>query len=79
MITVSTLFRWHRRFFHSNAPKVPSGVTAFCVMTEGLVFHWLRHVAVLQAYGWWVGRINHWEQPRWKSKPAPADADSCSQ
>lgn len=42
------------------------------ILTEGLVFHWFRQIAVLRAYVRAFNRRQNWEQPRWRGEPPPA-------
>ncbi len=39
------------------------------ILTEGLVFHWFRQIAVLRAYVRAFNRRQNWEQPRWRGEP----------
>ncbi len=64
------LWRWHRR--HFGARVAPARQWLF-ILTEGLVFHWFRQIAVLNSYVRFARRDRSWTQKRWtvgEDKPA---------
>ena len=60
------MWDWHRRQFPGRAHQLPGATLALHMATEGLVFNWFRQIAVLNAYGWFVRRVQKWHQPRWE-------------
>lgn len=67
------LCRWARRLSGDKRGDLHGARLAFCIVTEGLLFNWFRQIAVLNAYGWFIRRVQHWRQPRWtavNTKPA---------
>ncbi len=58
---------WHRRLAQGRAVGLRGPLLAFHIATEGLVFNWFRQLAVLNAYGWFVRRVQRWHQPRWQT------------
>lgn len=60
------MWRWHRRCFPDRRHALPGWKLGLHMASEGLVFNWLRQVAVLNAYGWFVRRVQRWHQPRWQ-------------
>jgi cellulose synthase/poly-beta-1,6-N-acetylglucosamine synthase-like glycosyltransferase len=63
------MWRWHRSLFPGRPHALPGGLLALHMATEGLVFNWFRQIAVLNAYGWFVRRVQKWHQPRWGQRP----------
>ena len=61
------MWTWHRRLFPERSHVLPGPALALHMATEGLVFNWFRQVAVLNAYGWFVRRVQRWHQPRWQT------------
>jgi cellulose synthase/poly-beta-1,6-N-acetylglucosamine synthase-like glycosyltransferase len=59
------MWRWHRTLFPDRPHALRGSLLAFHMATEGLVFNWFRQIAVLNAYGWFVRRVQKWHQPRW--------------
>ena len=49
------------------------------ILTEGLVFHWFRQIAVLRAYVRAFNRRQKWEQPRWRGEPPTPQEAGCSE
>ena len=46
------------------------------ILTEGLIFHWFRQIAVLRAYVRAFNRRQNWDQPRWRGEsPAPQEVE----
>jgi cellulose synthase/poly-beta-1,6-N-acetylglucosamine synthase-like glycosyltransferase len=68
-VMTGVMLRWHRRFFPSRPFAVSKAKLWFCIMTEGVGFHWFRQAAVLNAYRWVILRIQRWEQARWATAP----------
>ncbi|MBV9658535.1 MAG: glycosyltransferase family 2 protein [Verrucomicrobia bacterium] len=70
------MWRWHARLFPGRAGIPPLRQQAWFIVTEGLIFNWFRQLAVLNAYGWFVRRVQKWHQPRWQhaAPPPPAAA-----
>lgn len=66
------LCAWHRRLAGGRAVGLRGPLLALHIATEGLVFNWFRQLAVLNAYGWFVRRVQRWHQPRWQSRTKPA-------
>ena len=60
------MWNWHRRLFPGRAHQLPGATLAVHMATEGLVFNWFRQIAVLNAYSWFVRRVQKWHQPRWE-------------
>lgn len=57
--------RWHASTFpERTVPPLRSQLLA--AATESVAFHWLRQVAVIRSYVWFVTRAKRWEQPRWQ-------------
>ena len=65
------MWNWHRRLFPGRGRELPGAVLAAHMATEGLVFNWFRQIAVLNAYGWFVRRVQKWHQPRWQTQKSP--------
>jgi cellulose synthase/poly-beta-1,6-N-acetylglucosamine synthase-like glycosyltransferase len=61
------MWRWHRTLFPERPHALRGPLLALHMATEGLVFNWFRQIAVLNAYGWFVRRVQKWHQPRWGS------------
>ncbi len=61
------MWNWHRRIFPGRGRELPGAVLAAHIATEGLVFNWFRQIAVLNAYSWFVRRVQKWHQPRWST------------
>ena len=59
------MWTWHRRSFPGRGRELPGAVLALHMASEGLVFNWFRQIAVLNAYSWFVRRVQKWNQPRW--------------
>ncbi len=59
------MWRWHHRLFPDRRPGLRGHVLALHMATEGLIFNWFRQVAVLNAYSWFLRRVQKWHQPRW--------------
>ncbi len=59
------MWRWHRRLFPDRRHALGNGTLGFHMASEGLVFNWFRQIAVLNAYSWFVRRVQRWHQPRW--------------
>ncbi len=59
------MWHWHRRLFPGREYALSGGTLGFHMASEGLVFNWFRQVAVLNAYSWFVRRVQKWHQPRW--------------
>ena len=64
------MWHWHRRLFPDRRHALNGGTLGFHMASEGLVFNWFRQIAVLNAYSWFVRRVQKWHQPRW-TNPAP--------
>ena len=64
------MWNWHRRLFPGRSHALPSAVLAAHMATEGLVFNWFRQIAVLNAYSWFLRRVQKWHQPRWGQQKA---------
>ena len=50
----------------SAGASCPAAVLGLHMASEGLVFNWFRQIAVLNAYSWFVRRVQKWHQPRWE-------------
>ncbi len=61
----SVMWGWHRRLFPNRGRELSGVILGLHMASEGLVFNWFRQVAVLNAYGWFVRRVQKWHQPRW--------------
>ena len=59
------MWTWHRRLFPGRGRELPGASSACTWRREGLVFNWFRQIAVLNAYSWFVRRVQKWHQPRW--------------
>ena len=59
------MWHWHRRLFPDRRHALAGGTLGFHMASEGLVFNWFRQIAVLNAYSWFVRRVQKWHQPRW--------------
>ena len=64
------MWTWHRRLFPERSHLLPGSTLALHMATEGLVFNWFRQIAVLNAYSWFVRRVQRWHQPRWNQPAA---------
>ena len=62
------MWNWHRRLFPDRRHALPGWKLGLHMASEGIVFNWFRQVAVLNAYGWFVRRVQKWHQPRWQTK-----------
>ena len=60
------MWTWHRRLFPDRTHALPGWTLGLHMASEGLVFNWFRQIAVLNAYGWFVRRVQKWHQPRWE-------------
>ena len=67
------MWTWHRRLFPERSHVLSGAALALHMATEGLIFNWFRQIAVLNAYGWFVRRVQRWHQPRWGAAPTPAE------
>lgn len=65
LLLSGVMWQWHRRLFPDRAHGISGPWLALHMATEGLVFNWFRQAAVLNAYSWFVRRVQHWHQPRW--------------
>ena len=63
------MWTWHRRMFPERKSGLPGVVLTLHMASEGLVFNWFRQIAVLNAYSWFVRRVQKWHQPRWIAPP----------
>jgi cellulose synthase/poly-beta-1,6-N-acetylglucosamine synthase-like glycosyltransferase len=61
------MWSWHRRLFPERGRELPGVTLGLHMATEGLVFNWFRQIAVLNAYSWFVRRVQKWHQPRWSA------------
>ena len=59
------MWNWHRRLFPERQHALGGGTLGFHMASEGFVFNWFRQIAVLNAYSWFVRRVQKWHQPRW--------------
>ena len=59
------MWRWHRRVFPDRKSRSAARSSLLHMATEGLIFNWFRQVAVLNAYNWFLRRVQRWHQPRW--------------
>jgi cellulose synthase/poly-beta-1,6-N-acetylglucosamine synthase-like glycosyltransferase len=59
------MWRWHQTLFPERRHALRGPLLALHMATEGLVFNWFRQLAVLNAYSWFVRRVQKWHQPRW--------------
>ena len=59
------MWRWHRTLFPDRRHPLSGPWLALHMATESLVFNWFRQIAVLNAYSWFVRRVQKWHQPRW--------------
>ncbi len=62
------MWNWHRRLFPDREHALPGAVLAAHMASEALVFNWFRQLAVLNAYSWFVRRVQKWHQPRWEGR-----------
>lgn len=62
------MLSWLRRLLPGHSLALSKRRIAYCVATDGLIFHWFRQAAVLNAYSWMIRRVRHWEQARWQNK-----------
>ncbi len=69
----AVMWRWHAQLFPGRAGLPAARRLLWHIATEGLVFNWFRQLAVLNAYGWFLRRVQKWHQPRW-TVPAPPAA-----
>ncbi len=60
------MWRWHRRLFPERRHALGGGTLGFHMASEGFIFNWFRQIAVLNAYSWFVRRVQKWHQPRWQ-------------
>ena len=60
------MWNWHRRLFPDRRHALNRWRLGLHMASEGLVFNWFRQVAVLNAYSWFVRRVQRWHQPRWQ-------------
>ena len=60
------MWNWHRRLFPDRRHALNHWSLGLHMASEGLVFNWFRQVAVLNAYSWFVRRVQRWHQPRWQ-------------
>ena len=61
------LCAWARRLAGGRPASSGGPALALHIATEGLVFNWFRQIAVLNAYSWFVRRVQRWHQPRWQA------------
>jgi cellulose synthase/poly-beta-1,6-N-acetylglucosamine synthase-like glycosyltransferase len=59
------MWHWHKTLFPERRHALRGPLLALHMATEGLVFNWFRQLAVLNAYSWFVRRVQKWHQPRW--------------
>ncbi len=59
------MWHWHRRLFPDRRHALGGGTLGFHMASEGFIFNWFRQIAVLNAYSWFVRRVQKWHQPRW--------------
>lgn len=72
LLLSAVMWHWHARLFPGRTGVPPLGRLAWYMATEGWIFNWFRQLAVLNAYGWFLRRVQKWHQPRWNvSPPAP--------
>ncbi len=62
------MWDWHRRLFPERRHALGGAALGFHMASEGFIFNWFRQIAVLNAYGWFVRRVQKWHQPRWEQK-----------
>ena len=62
----TVMWNWHRRLFPDRRHALNRWKLGLHMASEGLVFNWFRQVAVLNAYSWFVRRVQRWHQPRWQ-------------
>ncbi len=72
LLLSGVMWRWHRRLFPERSHGISGPWLALHMATEGLVFNWFRQAAVLNAYSWFVRRVQRWHQPRWVATPPVA-------
>ena len=65
LLLSAIMWCWHRRLFPERQPGLRGPVLMLHMATEGLIFNWFRQIAVLNAYGWFLRRVEKWHQPRW--------------
>ncbi len=70
LVLSAVMWRWHARLFPGRAGVPPGSQLAWFIATEGWIFNWFRQIAVLNAYGWFLRRVQKWHQPRW-NVPTP--------
>ncbi len=80
-VLFAAMLLWHRRAYPALSRLLDFRWQLFCGCTESLGFNWLRQLAVLRAYGWFLRRFQAWEQSRWApaSQPLPAANDATAQ
>ena len=61
------MWTWHRRLFPTRGRELPGLTLGLHMASEGLIFNWFRQIAVLNAYSWFVRRVQKWHQPRWEA------------
>ena len=61
------MWHWHRRLFPGRRHGLGGGRLGLYMASEALVFNWFRQIAVLNAYSWFVRRVQKWHPPRWGS------------
>lgn len=66
------LCAWHRRLAGGRKGALAGPRLAWHIATEAVVFNWFRQIAVLNAYGWFLRRVQRWHQPRWQADTKPA-------
>ena len=64
----AVMWTWHRRLFPTRGRELPGLTLGLHMASEGLVFNWFRQIAVLNAYSWFVRRVQKWHQPRWEAR-----------
>ncbi len=64
------MWTWHRRLFPTRGRELGNLTLGLHMASEGLVFNWFRQIAVLNAYSWFVRRVQRWHQPRWNHRDA---------
>ena len=60
------MWNWHRRLFPDRRHALNRWKLGLHMASEGFIFNWFRQVAVLNAYSWFVRRVQKWHQPRWQ-------------
>ena len=60
------MWNWHRRLFPDRQHALNRWKLGLHMASEGFIFNWFRQVAVLNAYSWFVRRVQRWHQPRWQ-------------